>query len=222
MAKPWAMRLYQSKAWADLRQTLIAERGMRCEECGRIILRSSEIVADHIKELTPDNVTDPAVALNQENIKLICEDCHNRKHVRFGYVNKEVFIIYGAPCSGKTTIVNQLRQRGYVIVDMDRLYSAISGCSLFDKPDNLRQVIFRTRDALLDIIRTRYGRWYNAYIVGGYPHKAAREELARRLNAKLIYCEATKEECLARAELRGTFAKEYKKYILKWFDEYQK
>lgn len=222
MAKPWAMRLYQSKAWADLRQTLIAERGMRCEECGRIILRSSEIVADHIKELTPDNVTDPAVALNQENIKLICEDCHNRKHVRFGYVNKEVFIIYGAPCSGKTTMVNQLRQRGDVIVDMDRLYSAISGCSLFDKPDNLRQVIFRTRDALLDIIRTRYGRWYNAYIVGGYPHKAAREELARRLNAKLIYCEATKEECLARAELRGTFAKEYKKYILKWFDEYQK
>lgn len=221
MAQAWAMKLYQSKAWHDLRQALILERGLHCEECGKLVPHPSDLIGDHVIELTPDNVQDPMIALNPDNVRLICDDCHNRKHKRFGYNSKSVFIIYGSPCSGKTTMVNQLKLRGDIIVDMDRLYAAISGCRMYDKPDNIKTVVFAVRDAMLDAIKTRHGQWVNAYVVGGYPHKAQREALARKLGAQLIYCEATKEECMARAEERGVFASEWKKYIDRWFENFE-
>lgn len=221
MAQSWAMELYQSKAWRDLRQALILQRGLRCEECGKLVPLPSMLIGDHVQELTPENVHDPTIALNPDNVRLVCDDCHNRKHKRFGYNSKAVYIIYGAPCSGKTTLVNQLRQRGDIIIDMDRLYQAISGCTLYDKPDNIKAAVFAARDALLDVVKTRYGQWCNAYIIGGYPHKAQREALAKKLGAQLTYCEATKEECIARAEERGQFAGAWKKYIERWFEDFE-
>ena len=221
MAKEWALRLYKSKEWRELRRTLIQERGARCERCGKVVGDTSRMIADHIIELTPDNVQDVMIALNQDNVQLICEDCHNLKHQRFGYVSKKVYIVYGAPRSGKTTLVNQLKLRGDIIVDMDMLYAAVSGCRLYDKPDNIKQVVFRMRDAAIDAIRTRLGKWNNAYIIGGYPAKAKREALAQQLGAKLIYCNADRDECLARAEQMGVFAGEWKRYVCRWFDDYE-
>ena len=221
MAQSWAMELYQSKAWHDLRQALILQRGLRCEECGKLVTNPSKLIGDHVQELTPENVHNPLVALNPNNVRLICADCHNKKHKRFGYNSKDVYIIYGPPCSGKTLLVNQMHQRGDIIVDMDVLYQAISGCSLYDKPDNIKAAVFRARDALLDVVKTRYGQWCNAFIVGGYPHKAQREALARKLGAHLVYCEATREECLARAAERGVHENDWKRFILKYFEEFE-
>lgn len=221
MAQAWAMKLYQSREWRELRQAIIQERGLRCEQCGRLVHTASDLTADHIRELTPETVQDADIALNQDNVQLLCADCHNRKHQRFGHTGRGVFIVYGSPCSGKSTLVNQLKLRGDIIVDMDLLYEAISGCTLYDKPENIRQVVFRVRDTLLDAVRTRLGRWNNAYIIGGYPYKAKREALAKQLNAKLIYCESTREECLARAEERGVFASEWSKYVREWWNDYE-
>lgn len=122
MAQEWAMKLYKSREWRDLRQAIIQERGLRCERCGRLVRDASELTADHIRELTPETVQDADVALNQDNVQLLCADCHNRKHQRFGHASRGVFIVYGSPCSGKTTLVNQLKLRGDIIVDMDLLY----------------------------------------------------------------------------------------------------
>lgn len=222
MAQAWAMRLYQSREWRELRRAIIQERGLRCEACGWLVHNASDLTADHIRELTPETVQDADIALNQDNVQLLCADCHNRKHQRFGHTTgRGVFIVYGSPCSGKSTLVNQLKLRGDIIVDMDLLYEAISGCKLYDKPDNIRQVVFRVRDTLLDAVRTRLGRWNNAYIIGGYPHKAKREALAKQLNAKLIYCESTRDECLARAKERGVFAADWEKYVRRWWSEYE-
>lgn len=221
MAQDWAMQLYNSSKWRNLRQTIIHERGLRCESCGRLVLDASELIADHIEELTPDNVHNADIALNQNNVQLLCADCHNAKHQRFGYTARNVYIIYGSPCSGKTTLVNQMKLRGDIIIDMNMLYFAISGCSMYDKPDNIKNVVFRLRDAAIDAVRTRLGKWNNAFIVGGYPAKAKRESLAKKLGAELIYCEATQEECLARAELRGVFASEYKKFICRWWEDFE-
>ena len=104
---------------------------------------------------------------------------------------------------------------------MDLLYQAVSGCVLYDKPDNIKQVVFRVRDTLLDAVKTRLGKWHNAYIIGGYPYKAKRETLAKQLGAQLIYCESTREECLARAKERGVFAADWGKYVRRWWNEYE-
>ena len=34
----------------------------------------------HKKELTPENINDPAVALSFDNLELLCDEHHNRQH----------------------------------------------------------------------------------------------------------------------------------------------
>ena len=40
-----------------------------------------------MERLTVDNVYDSLVSLNQDNLELLCRECHNKEHKRF---SKEV------------------------------------------------------------------------------------------------------------------------------------
>mgnify|MGYP002659520028 FL=1 len=168
MAEPWAAAFYKSEAWRSLRRALIQERGTVCPVCHRDYMAdTSKLIAHHIQELTPETVTDASSALNPSNVELICFDCHNKAHKRYGQGTHHVYLVYGAPCSGKSTLVRQMMHRGDLIVDMDLLFYAVSGCSLYDKPDQLKSDVFAVRTLLLDRIQHRAGRWGDAYIVGG-------------------------------------------------------
>ena len=48
--------------------------GFTCRFCGA---RATEV--DHIKELTPDNITDRHVSLNLDNLQSLCHVCHTIK-----------------------------------------------------------------------------------------------------------------------------------------------
>jgi len=216
---------YKSKEWRNFRMALIAERGNRCQRCGRIIPRSIDIIGHHKIELTPENVHDATIALNPDNVDLVCFDCHNQEHGRFGYQKvKSVFLVYGPPLAGKKTFVRQQMQRGDLIVDMDRLYSAVSMLPDFDKPDNLFSNVIGVHNLLIDNIKTRMGKWTNAWVIGGYADKFKRERLADELGAELVYIEASREECYARIEAdeRLRFRKaEWRGYVDKWFEQYR-
>lgn len=71
-------RFYRSDAWKKARAIKIASANGRCEKCGAI---GEEV--HHIIKLTPENVMDTEVSLNQENLLLLCKDCHNKEHGRF-------------------------------------------------------------------------------------------------------------------------------------------
>lgn len=217
-------RFYASDEWITLRQLLINQRGNRCKHCGKIIPRSIDIIGHHIEELTPENVNDFTISLNPDNIELICFDCHNKDHYRFGYKpEKKVFVVYGPPMSGKTTLVKQNMKHGDIVVDMDKLYEAISFLPSYNKPDNLFSNVIGVQNLLIDNIKTRYGKWNNAWIVGGYADKYKRDRLANNLGAELIYCEVSKEECINRLNLdkdRQYRITEWKQYIEKWFNDY--
>ncbi len=216
-------KFYLSKEWIELRRNLIIERGPICQRCKTIYTDTSKLIGHHTIELTPENVINPSISLNKELIEIICHDCHNIEHRRFGHNKRDVYIVYGAPLSGKKTLINQLSRTGDIIVDMDKIYECISWEPLYNKPNNLRFNVFAIRDKLIDMIKTRYGQWNDAYIIGGYPGKMEREQLARILKAELVFCEATKEECykrLACDEGRNTRKHEWIGYIDKWFEEY--
>ena len=224
MAESWQIHFYNSSAWKKLRNALIAQRGLRCERCGKMVHDSSKLIGHHIKELDADNVHDTGIALNPDNIEIICKDCHDIEHKRFkgkGLRQHNIYLVYGAPCSGKTTLVNRIADRGDMIIDYDALFKAISGRDMYDRPDNLKSNVFQLRDTLIDAVRTRYGKWNNAYIIGGYPHKIQREELKCKLGAEEIYVDATEEECIARArETRGVWVDDWIKYIKAWFADH--
>lgn len=225
MAKYNILRsFYGSEKWQKFRATIIAERGPVCETCGRVIADPKECEVDHYPiELTPENVHDVNISLNPENVKIRDHDCHNKRHKRFGKSAHEIYIVYGPPLAGKKTYVSQNIQRGDIVVDMDRLYTAVSMLPYYDKPDNLFRNVIGIHNILIDNIKTRYGKWNNAWIIGGYADKYKRDKLAEDLGAELIFCDVSKEECMSRLEAdeeRKYRKDEWKGYIDKWFEQY--
>lgn len=225
MSKGIIKQFYARKEWIELRLDLIIERNMTCERCGKHCIDISQLIGHHKIPLTEANINDVNITLNPENIEIICFDCHNEEHERFGYKHKqEVYIVYGPPCSGKTSYVLSNMVRRDLVIDMDRLYEAVSLLPRYDKPDVLRYNVFAIRNLLIEEIKTRYGKWHDAYIIGGYANKTERERLAKELGAELIYCEATKLECIGRLNTCNDYRMEHKeewiKYIDKWFAEY--
>lgn len=213
---------YCSKAWRDLSYRLKIERG-KCERCGWMPIAKDDwqyLIGHHRKELTEQNVDDPQISLNPENIEIVCHTCHDKQHHRFGG-RKEVKIVWGCPLSGKTTLVHQMMEYGDIVLDIDRLWSAVTMQPEYVKADNCRFNIFALRDNLLDQIKTRYGSWYTAWVIGGYPDKTDRERLAQSLGAELIYCDSTMQECLDRRRESGRPEK-WDEYIREWWSVYER
>lgn len=215
---------YASREWIALRIMLILERGGRCERCGGIF-KSEDIVGHHKVELTPENVHDKTISLNPVMIEILCRTCHDTEHNRFGRrKEKSVYLVYGPPLAGKKSFVRQQQHRGDLIVSMDTLYAAISGLPEYDKPDSLFGNVVRVHDQLIDNIKTRWGKWSTAWVIGGYADKFKRERTATDIGAELIFIEASKEECYNRLELdeRLQYRKpEWRSYIDKWFEQYR-
>lgn len=142
---------YCRKDYLDLAQACKIKSGGVCAKCGGVF-DISELRPHHKVELTLGNIDDVNVTLNPDNIEVLCHDCHNAAHKRFGYAvgAKHVYLVYGSPCAGKTTYVNSVATRNDLIVDLDKIHRAICICGLYDKPDATKRVAFNVRDYLLE------------------------------------------------------------------------
>lgn len=193
---------YCRKDYLDLAQACKIKSGGVCAKCGGVF-DISELRPHHKVELTLDNIDDVNVTLNPDNIEVLCHDCHNAAHKRFGYVvgAKHVYLVYGSPCAGKTTYVNSVATRNDLIVDLDKIHRAICICGLYDKPDATKRVAFNVRDYLLDEVRTATPRrkWQDAYIIGTYPDRIDRDMFVQDYGAELVHIDTSKEECIKRA-----------------------
>ena len=89
MAKEFAKQFYNSTAWKKTRAAYIAERtatdGGLCETCRRNL----GVIVHHIKPLTPENISDANISLNQENLKLECKPCHDAEEEHFNEARGE-------------------------------------------------------------------------------------------------------------------------------------
>lgn len=218
---------YNSKEWRNILKLIKNNRtdsngNIICEHCGKPIVKAYDIIGHHKIELTEYNVNDYDVALNEDNIMLIHLRCHNDIHHRLDRNHRNVYIVYGAPCSGKHTYVNNIMNVGDLIVDVDRIWQCVSGYDSNTKPNKLKQIVFSVRDCLIDSVRYRLGYWNNAYIIGGYPLCSERERLAKDLRAKEIFINTTKEECIDRLNVNTNITNkdEWLGYISSWFDLY--
>lgn len=211
-------QFYTSKAWRDFAYTLKIKANGQCQRCEKNIIDFKYLIAHHKENITEENINNIKISLDPNNIEIICHDCHNKEHRRFG--NKQgVYIVYGPPLAGKNTLVRDMYVHGDIVVDVDALWRAITLEDEYIKPNNIRFNIFKLRDELFEQITTRYGNWYDAYVIGGFPEKYERERLAKQLGAELIFCEATKEECLKRAHEKKR-PERWLDYIELWFEKY--
>lgn len=219
---------YKSRRWENFVQGLRLSRVdangfVICEHCEKPIVKAYDCIGHHIEELTENNVDDVMISLNPDNVMLVHFRCHNEIHKRFGYAERlvqRVYLVYGAPCSGKTTWVRDVAESGDLILDIDRLWGAVRAetCGQYDKPNEIKSNVFALRDCLLDTIRVRRGKWRNAYIIGGYPLQGERERLADSVGAdKIIFIDTPQQVCLERAKLKNDM---WTNYVNDWFTKY--
>ena len=193
---------YCRKEYLSLAQACKVASGGVCARCGEIF-EICDLRPHHIIELTLDNLDDVNITLNPKNIGVLCEDCHNAKHHRFGHAigQKHVYLVYGSPFAGKQMYVDAVATRNDLIIDLDKIHRSLCVCGLYDKPDATKRVAFDVRDYLLREARTASMRrkWQNAYIIGTYPERLDREEIVREYMAELVHIDTPKEECIKRA-----------------------
>lgn len=211
---------YKSKKWISLLEQLKLERvnengELICAYCGKPIVKKYDCIGHHVDELTEANVNDYRISLNPDKILLIHHKCHNIIHQRFEGFKQKVYIVYGSPCSGKSTWVNEVAYNDDLIIDMDSIWECICKSDRYNKPNRLKANAFGVRDTLIDMVKTRTGMWRNAYVIGTYPLASDRERLSKLLGAELIFIDESKEECLKRC-----VDNKWKSYIEEWFDLY--
>lgn len=223
-------QFYNSDEWRNFRKQLIYERtnttdGILYDEFdGKPLINSYDIVLHHKKPLTMQNVNDPSVSFNPENIMIVSQRSHNEIHGRFGYVTqRKVYYVFGAPCSGKTTFVNNVKGNSDLIIDMDNIWQSLTG-KRYEKPDALKQIAFMLRDNLYQAVKTRAGKWERCYIITGGAVKGIREREIEAFGAEPIFIDTDKETCFKRLtndrERTEQQKKEWAKYIEKWFTDY--
>ena len=74
MAKPFAKQFYNSRQWQACRRQALRRDHYTCVYCQG---RAEEV--HHIIELTPENINDPSIALNLDNLMCLCHDCHTKE-----------------------------------------------------------------------------------------------------------------------------------------------
>lgn len=76
----FAEGFYKSKAWQRCRNNYARARRGLCERCLDQGRYTPGAIVHHKIHLTPDNINDPTVTLNPDNLQLLCRDCHGETH----------------------------------------------------------------------------------------------------------------------------------------------
>lgn len=97
MAQDFAKPFYNSARWKKCRAAFIAKRqaidGGLCQMCRD----SLGYIVHHITWLTPSNITNPDIALNDENFMYLCHFCHNKVEKEHDFLPTLGFDTYGNP-----------------------------------------------------------------------------------------------------------------------------
>lgn len=78
--QPYAEGFYKSKAWRACRDSYARSQRGLCELCLKQGLMTPGEAVHHITHITPDNINDPSITLNPDNLMLLCRDHHAMMH----------------------------------------------------------------------------------------------------------------------------------------------
>lgn len=220
MTKEFAKNFYNSTTWRKCRNAYFNSKFGICELCGK---PGEEV--HHKKFLTAENINDADVTLNWDNLQLLCRSCHNAIHEKSyemyrakhrpdkginnglcfdeeGNIveNKNVFVVWGSPASGKTKYVKEHKGKYDLIVDLDLIIRAIGMMESNEVTGDYLPFALDVRNLLYDLIEERKYYFEKAWIIATLPKKKERTELKERLKAELIHIDTDMETCLMYAK----------------------
>ena len=81
---PFAHKFYHSKEWKGVRDMVWDRAHALCERCAEKGEVKPADVVHHVIPLNPDNVDEPDVSLNPDNLMALCHECHTEVHQELG------------------------------------------------------------------------------------------------------------------------------------------
>ncbi len=78
--KDYAKTFYKSKTWQACRAAYIKKVGGLCERCLAKGMIVPAVIVHHKIYIGPENINDPTVTLNWDNLEALCRDCHADEH----------------------------------------------------------------------------------------------------------------------------------------------
>jgi hypothetical protein len=82
MSKDFSRKFYSSQVWNNCRAAYMNSVNHLCERCLQNGLIVPAEIVHHKIELTPDNITNPDITLNFNNLEAVCRECHSDIHKR--------------------------------------------------------------------------------------------------------------------------------------------
>lgn len=74
---PEVEAFYHSKAWINCRNSFMDAVNYICNRCG-----SPAAICHHKEYITINNINNPDITLNWDNLEPLCLDCHNKEHFK--------------------------------------------------------------------------------------------------------------------------------------------
>lgn len=133
---------YSSGSWRKVRNRYRKTNPL-CVDCKKdgYIVRAD--VVDHIVPIKAGGES-----LMLDNLQSLCHMHHNQKTAR-EQGRAAIYVIVGAPCSGKSTFVNERIKDGGVRVDFDLLSQALGSQSEHTFSDVIKSIVLKARYAAI-------------------------------------------------------------------------
>lgn len=203
--------------WKKLREQVLRE-----EPLCRICRRADSREVDHI-------IPKPVGTDERWNLQGLCKPCHSRKTKQEdgrwdAATAVKVAVIAGPPGAGKKALLAKLWRAEDLIVDLDRIFMALTGLPEYEKPAGLLPYAMEARDAVINRLAQRQagGR---AWIVAGLPRPEERDRMERRLRAKVLVLETPAAECIRRIgedQSRAQRSELWAQLVADWWSLYRR
>lgn len=80
MARDFAYTFYNSQRWKNTRDAYMRMGQGLCEPCLAAGRFTPAVIVHHKVHLSPENIDDPTITLNFDNLERVCRDCHAKEH----------------------------------------------------------------------------------------------------------------------------------------------
>jgi len=195
---------YNAPAWRACRKAILARDNYICQHCLQENKITPADVVHHIKSLEEY----PELALDPENLISLCNLCHNRKHPEnpyFAKLHRKIVVVLGYPASGKTTYVENIMTGQDIVLDLDRLVTAMTYKEAHDRTGSAFHAVKIADDMITETIKNIRTKGYSFDTLYIVRTKLTDEEIGslRAARAKLCWLDVGKDTCLERLRSQG-------------------
>lgn len=238
MSERIGQKIYDSPKWKKLRRMYLESQNYICERCGK-----PATICHHKEYITASNINDIEVTLNFDNLEALCQECHNKEHKHnfqgkkqrqgFGVAfdengnlikKSDVFIVFGAPGSGKTYYVKQHKLKSDLVLDLDYICAALMlEEEIYLNHDSILSVALQVRETIYKCVEKRQGKWTRCWIITSMSDEVLIKALAIRLKAEIIKIDTPLEQCIKNIqqdERRKKVTEVYLKIAREWFESF--